>query len=375
MPALVGFVPTVVSVLFGGGDVLAEVLIALAGIYVIYKSLRGPCRRRRHHPHGAFPLPQVSSRGTRPLTGSWAAAGRRPHRTAVPWEIYDAYSAARKAAEGTATAVEVDLRTVRALQRWERFWLVVVCLAPAAAGAAVYAYRLAFPNVDRFLTNLNIALFVASASVRPFRHVFGTAREHVAHVYATLAFPRDELDELLVRVDDLERRLGQLQTRTATHQEVEHVQDAVKPMLSQVLQAVHDMEDRTAQLTRQADNRIGLVERSLGLVPVADGSSALARIQWALVGVGRGIVAAFLSPIVLPVQLVMTTWDVLAKPFRRSGRIDAGAGGQRPRLLRPEPASPYTPTLAARHRAANLSSGDMRRVTHGGSDGALPPLE
>jgi len=40
-PLAIGFVPTVLSILFGGGDVFTEIMIGLLGIYLLYKCLRG----------------------------------------------------------------------------------------------------------------------------------------------------------------------------------------------------------------------------------------------------------------------------------------------------------------------------------------------
>ena len=300
----------------------------------------------------------------RPDPGLLSALTPALFRPTVPWETYDLYRSARRLAEGGPDAADVDRALVRSLKRWETLWLVLVCAAPSLAGAAIYGYRTAFPNYDRFLTNFNIALFVLSASARPLRHVFGAAREHAAHVHAELVYPRAEVAELTARVAALEQHLGTLQSRTATHQELEDVQETVKPMLTQVLQAVREMEDRTEQLTRQAEDRLGLVERSLGLVPVPDGSSAYARLQWALIGVGRGLVAAFVSPIVLPIQLAVTTWDVLASPFR--GRASLRA--RTPPAVRGPALNGHTPS------AATARGLDALKRTRSASHGVLTGL-
>jgi len=120
----------------------------------------------------------------------------------------------------------------------------------------------------------------------------------------------------VTRVAVLEHQIALLQGRTATHEELEDVQQVLKPMMTHLMTSVKELDARTEAIVRQADSRLALVERSLGLVPVADGTSALAQLQWALIRVGRGLVAAFVSPVVLPIQLAMTTWDVVTRPLR-----------------------------------------------------------
>jgi len=273
----------------------------------------------------------------------------------VPWELYDRYRIARAAARGGPDAVGVNERLVRSLLRWERFWLGVVCVAPFGAGAALYAYRTAFPHYERFLTNINIALFVMSALARPLNHLLGNARSHAVHLHQAVVYPQAEVAALSHRVAVLEHQIALLQGRTATHEELEDVQEVLKPMMTHLMTSVKELDARTDAIVRQADSRLALVERSLGLVPVADGTSALAQLQWALIRVGRGLVAAFVSPVVLPIQLAMTTWDVVTRPLRS---VVAPAAVKEA----PVPAAAASATGHRRSsRGDSLGSGDARR--------------
>ena len=266
--------------------------------------------------------------------------------------MYEAYAAAAAAARGGADATGGDVARARTLQRWARVWLLVVCVAPALSGAAVLAYRTTFPHAERFLTHLNIGLFVLASSVRPLRHLFGSARTHALEILASTQYPRAEVADLAARVVALESRLDLLEARTATHQELEDVQDVVKPLLAQVIETVHAIEARTAYVDRSTNERLFALEQSALTAARDDGTAQVHG------GAGhprgskagqpprvRGVVAILAAPFLLPFQLAAATWDVLTSPFRTPRRLRAAAAAD----ATATPDGPATPFRAPAH--------------------------
>ncbi|KAI8977638.1 hypothetical protein BDF20DRAFT_821747 [Mycotypha africana] len=192
----------------------------------------------------------------------------------APWTYYESARArrvihqnsfARKARAGLSHGEDEEQhkRIAAELRRHELAGLIWVLISPAVAGYLLQYSRQLVSNADRYVSSVNITVFILAASIKPATHLMNLLHERTIFLQNTLQISDSQVDLLQKKIDKLQKEMDHLHRAFATKKEFAQVTEDIHPTVQQLNKAIKRFEKREQALRNWTDEHFTTIETKI----------------------------------------------------------------------------------------------------------------